>query len=107
MAEMPTVMWPGDTGLCYRYEIYPLGATLAARPGNYIFAKELTPHNWTPVFVGETDDMSLRFDTHPRRECIARNGATHIHAHINDGGDEARRDEKCAIWRRFNPPCNE
>ena len=106
MAETPTVMWPGDTGLSYRYEIYPIGTRFAARPGNYIFAKKAAPHHWTPIYVGETANLSLRFHTH-QRECIAGNGATHIHAHVSDSSTQARRDEAAAIRRLWKPPCNE
>jgi hypothetical protein len=107
MAETPTVMWPGDTGISYRYEIYPIETTLAARAGNYIFAKKATPHHWTPVYVGETADLSLRLYAHHQDDCITRNGATHIHAHVSDSGNQARRDEECAIRRLWKPPCNE
>jgi hypothetical protein len=107
MAETPTVMWPGDTGLFYKYEIYPIETTFVATPGNYIFAKEATPHHWTPVYVGETHDLSLRFDARHRGECITKYGATHIHAHVNDSGNKARQDEECAIRRQWKPPCNE
>lgn len=90
MAE--AIDWQGQSGKIYRYWIYPIGQAFAAKPGNYIFAKETSPGNWRPVYVGQTSDLSDRLDDdHENMPCIRKNGATHVHAHVNDSGEKGRR----------------
>mgnify|MGYP001565336527 CR=1 FL=1 len=100
-----TIDWPGQSGRTYRYWIYELPPNLKAAPGNYIFAKESSPSRWTPVYAGETEDLSERFNDHHKMPCIKRNGATHIHAHLNDSED-ARLDEEADLIAKWSPPCN-
>ncbi len=62
MADGPTIDWPGKSGNAYHYWIYPLPAAFEADPGNYVFARETKPARWTPIYVGETGDLSERFE---------------------------------------------
>ena len=80
--ETPTVVWGGRSGQKYTYYVYEIGTNLKAAGGNYIFAK-VVGGVWVPVYIGQTSDLSTRFDNHHKMPCIRRNGATHIHAHLN------------------------
>ena len=100
-----TINWPGQSGKLYSYHVYPIGTKFDAVPGNYIFAK-MVSGRWSPVYVGETSDLSERFDNHHKMPCIKRIGATHIHAHRNSGGTNARRAEESDLVRNFKPACN-
>lgn len=101
-----TILWEGKSGKKYKYWIYPIGQEFNAVPGNYIFAKQPKPNEWTPIYIGETSDLSERFDNHHAMACIKRNGATHIHVHRNDGGEKARRAEEADLISKWDPPCN-
>ena len=103
----PMIDWPGASGHKYRYRIYPIGQTFKAIPGNYIFAKETESHRWRPVYIGETSDLSERFNNHHKMTCIQRNGATHIMVHSNDAGVAARRREEADLLANHSPTCNE
>jgi hypothetical protein len=106
--ETPTIYWKGKSGESYKYWILPLdvGRNLKPEPGNYIFARESEPRTWDPIYVGETSDLSKRLDAHSKDDCISRNGATHIHAHVNIFGDQARHDEESDIRHFYSPNCN-
>lgn len=106
MAEAPTINWPGKSGKTYKYEIYPINTTFKAEAGNYIFAKETQSNQWTPIYIGETEDLSTRFDNHHKMDCIERQKATHIHAHLNSDKD-ARLTEEADLIAKWNPPCND
>lgn len=101
-----TIDWSGASGKKYRHWIYPLGASLNAKAGNYIFAKEVKPNEWAPVYVGQTGDLSERFDHHHKLDCAKRKGATHIHAH-NNANKSDRLNEETDLIRKWNPSCND
>ena len=100
-----TVNWSGQSRKQYTYYVYRIGTTLKKAPGNYIFAKQ-TPTGWSPIYIGETSDLSERFDNHHKMPCITKAGATHIHAHVNNSGVTARRAEESDLIKQWNPPCN-
>lgn len=106
MANQGTINWPGKSGAKYEYEIYPLNTHFVAKPGNYVFSKKNAAGKWTPIYIGETGDLSSRFTNHHRQSCIDSNGATHIHVHVNGGNEKARRDEETDLRNSFDPPCN-
>ena len=107
MAEAATIKWPGKSGTEYTYWIYPIETTFSEVPGNYIFAKETSPRNWSPVYIGQTKNLSDRLSDHEKEKCAKRNGATHIHAHKTDGGEAVRKAEEKDLITRWKPPCNE
>ncbi len=105
MAER-TMMWPGKSGTEYKYWIHGMETSFKDEAGNYIFAKETSPGNWTPVYVGETESLKDRLSNHDKLPCVKRHGGTHIHAHTKPGGQSVRRDEEADLIERWDPPCN-
>lgn len=106
MADEGTIQWDGRSGRTYKYWIYKIGTTFEKAPGNYIFAKETKPNTFRPIYIGETEDLSERFDDHHKMPCIKQEGATHIHVHKNTGGETARQAEEADLVGRWNPICN-
>lgn len=100
-----TIIWTGASGKEYQYWIYPLNTKLDQKPGNYCVARESQPGRFIPLYFGETADLSERFDNHHKAPCFARNGATHVHAHLNASQD-ARLTEEADLIKRWNPTCN-
>ena len=105
MAKVPAIDWKGKSGKTYRYWIYPLPPNFKAEPGNYIFAKEPTPGRWTPIYIGQTENLNERFEDHHAMPCIKRNGATHINGHLNSD-KQARLNEESDLLAQWNTPCN-
>ena len=101
-----TIEWPGKSGKNYKYWIYEIGESLKDAPGNYIFAKESSPGNWTPVYIGETGSLADRLPDHEKLPCVSRNGGTHVHAHLSSADDDVRRREEADLIARWDPPCN-
>lgn len=104
--ETKSINWTGISGHEYRYFIYPIGTSFEAVPGSYVFAREVSPDRYRPIYIGETENLSERFDSHHKMPCIAREGATHIHVHQNHGGQAARRAEERDLVAHWNPRCN-
>jgi hypothetical protein len=105
MGEAPTIDWEGKSGKKYRYWIYPIGTTFKDEGGNYAFAKETKPGYWSPQYFGQTKSLKDRLGDHEKEACAKRNGATHIHAHLNANEADRLAEERDLI-QKWNPPCN-
>lgn len=101
----PTCAWTGASGATYNYWVYPVGQPLKGEAGNYIFARLDERRRWVPVYIGQTNDLSERFDYHHAMDCIRRNGATHIHAHLNHDA-RARLSEETDLRASHWTSCN-
>ncbi|MFC2035105.1 hypothetical protein ACFLUJ_03165 [Chloroflexota bacterium] len=106
MAESKTIQWVGKSGIKYTYYILELSTAHNAVPANYIFAKETKPNTWSPVYIGETGDISERFDSHHKIDCIRLNGATHIHTHKSSDDRTIRQKEESDLITGYSPTCN-
>ena len=107
MAEPLHIYWDGKSGKEYRHWIYKMGTEFPLGPANYVFAKEVEPHHWRPIYIGETGDLSERFDNHHKMPCIRRNEATHLHAHKSSEDKEVRCAEEADLIANYNPICND
>lgn len=106
MSDAPTHTWIGKSGKEYKYWIYKIGTSLKKEGGNYIFAKETSPGVWSPQYMGQTKNLDERLDGHEKEACAKRNGATHIHAHLNST-EQTRLDEEKDLVGKWKPICNE
>ncbi|MDA8001234.1 MAG: hypothetical protein MPL62_08085 [Alphaproteobacteria bacterium] len=59
-----------------------------------------------PVYIGQTGDLSERFDHHHKMNCIRQHGATHMHVHKSPYDDGIRRSEERDLLGIWNPGCN-
>lgn len=101
-----SIVLTGQSGREYRYWIYELPPTFGDAPGNYAFAKRTTSGKWAIIYIGETENLSDRFDNHHAMPCAKRQGATHIFAHKTEGGKSERVTEETDLVRKYSPPCN-
>jgi len=107
MADEPTNVWSGLSGQEYKYWINLRGASFKPVAGNYIFAKETKSGTWTPIYVGETDNLDRRLTpNHEKMPCVRRYGGTHVHTHTSLSTEATRRSEETDIRDKWNPPCN-
>ncbi|WP_025771260.1 hypothetical protein [Thioalkalivibrio sp. HK1] len=104
--------WLGASGQEYLYSVHSvndhrIGKTFDNVPGNYIFAKKTYPSGeFSPIYIGQSGNLSERFEDHHKNSCIRRRGATHIFVHRNDD-ENVRLAEEKDLLDNSNPPCNE
>ncbi len=110
---VPRLTWHGASGTAYEFEHFALGGvTWNAVGGVYIFCRLATDGRWYAVYIGETNDFSVRLannpPTHERWYDVTRAGATHICAMVVSGNNAAQRrlDIETDLRHRQNPPCN-
>ena len=91
---MPDICrWTGSSNRVYEYEIYPVDSNWNPVAANYIFARR-SPYaadRWIAIYIGQTSDIKDRFANHHRATCISRQGATHVHIHMNANVETAQR----------------
>ena len=104
--EAPAMKWPGMSGRKYVYWIYEIGTIFAPAEGNYIFMKEVCPHTWEPVFIGQTADLHDLPIVEYTMSCIRFNGATHVCVHESSEDEEVRRTEVSDLIKNYYPICN-
>ncbi len=107
MPDDNAIHWEGASGTKYKYWIYPIGTTFEAVRGNYIFAKATKPNTHAPIYIGQTGDLSERFDAHHKMVCIKQNGASHIHTHRSSKKEEERLAEETDHLQKLDTPCND
>ena len=107
MAERETILIKGKSDTGYKYLIYDLGDTHDAVPANYIFVKETSKDIVKPIYIGETEDISERFDYHHKMPCIKRNGATHLGTHKSSANKKVRCEEEADLVANYSPVCND
>ena len=100
----------GLSGNKYQYEAYDVNSTWNPVPGNYVFAALIKPtiltERWEPIYIGETGNFANRLPSHEKWVEARLKGATHILAHVNREGIEARQAEERDLVRAYNPPLN-
>ncbi len=112
MAEHPKCTWTGESGATYVYFIHSLPVTFDPdQDGNYIYSRKNDQGKWVPVYIGEGDLAERINDEHHQSACVSRRGATHVHVHLNHGGEDRTAEEADLLARYTNSykptGCNE
>lgn len=94
----------GTLGRTYSFHSYPWSTPLAKVGGVYVVlnAGSVT----MPIlYVGQTGDLSERFDNHHKARCFTNHGRTHLAALVEPSAS-TRRLIEAELIRQHNPPCN-
>ena len=77
-----SIIWLGRSGQRYWYAIYPRYWRFGpGQPGNYIYAVETAAFQLSPLYIGQTSDLSGSFLEHDSDSILSR--ATHVCVHLN------------------------
>lgn len=106
-AAASSYSWLGHSGKLYPYQIYSLAAAFRPLPGLYIYAKQLSDGDWSPIYIAQTRDLHQRLEGHVKLEDAVANGATHLHAHYCNAGQGVRCTEEHDLILRWRPICND
>jgi len=110
MAKLGSVTFVGDSGKKYDFIVYSLDTGFDAVGAVYFFTERTEKSDGgfvhsSYVYVGQTGDLSERFDNHHAMPCIEKNGANCICIH-----KESSKDKRCEIEQdlidNYNTLCN-
>ena len=78
MSKVDTITAKGASGTSYSFDVYPWSTNFNAVGAVYLVLKKGSDGKYTILYVGQTGDLSERFDDHHKGTCFNRNGRTHI-----------------------------
>jgi len=99
-----TITLVGRSGAKYQLYVYPWGAALKAVGGVYSVLRQ-DADGYAVIYVGQTGDLSERFDNHHKTDCFSRHRKTHIAAMVEESERQRLAIEQDLI-ASYNPPCN-
>lgn len=99
-----TITLVGRSGAKYSFHLYPWGTDFKAVGGVYAVLRH-DADGYAVTYVGETGDLSERFDNHHKATCFDRYRKTHIAARV-EGSEPQRLAIEQDLIAGYNPPCN-
>lgn len=105
MAKETTVTLKGVSGRSYDFDVYPWGTSFKPVGAVYTVLKK-NGTNFSILYIGQTGDLSERFNNHHKRPRFDRNGKTHIGIHL-ESAESRRFDIETDLVRNYSPVCND
>ena len=110
VAKISDASFKGKSGEKYRFNVYPMGQAFKAVGAVYAVTRRSKNssglYSHEIIYVGETGDLSTRFDDHHKADCFAQHNANCICTH-GDEDEESRLAKEDDLIRQQNPPCND
>ncbi|MBW2118927.1 MAG: GIY-YIG nuclease family protein [Deltaproteobacteria bacterium] len=110
MAKLGTVTFTGVSGTDYEFNAYPWGTSFKKDFGAVYFVTRRTQksdggYSHTRIYVGQTEDLWVRFDDHHKQGCFDTYGADCVCIY-----GEQNEDTRLAIEQdlidNYNQLCN-
>lgn len=109
MTKIGTITYKGKSKTDYRFNLYPMGTGFNNIGAIYIVTKREVNEGkgtHTLLYVGQTEDMSNRFDDHHKQDCFDSRGGNCIGVYQLSTQKERDAVEQDLI-AAYNPPCND
>lgn len=105
MAAADKVTVKGLSGTQYDFDVYPWGTEFKPTGGLYLVLKKQPDGRYAILYIGQTGNLSERFDNHHQSACFTRNGKTHI-AVRGEGSEQRRLAIETDLIRNYQTSCN-
>ncbi|GMR05988.1 MAG: hypothetical protein BMS9Abin25_0569 [Gammaproteobacteria bacterium] len=105
MPKETTITLKGASGRTYEFNVYPWGTSFKPLGAVYAVLKK-PPSNFTILYIGQTGDLSTRFDDHHKQACFDRNGKTHIGIHL-ESTESGRLAIEADLLANYSLVCND
>lgn len=110
MGKVNTLGLKGKSGESYVFDIHPMDQEFNAVAAVYVimcrYKDSKGAHIHKVIYIGETEDLSERFENYHKADCLTRHKATFICTHPGDDADSRLAKEDDLI-KRHNPICND
>ena len=106
MVKQATITLIGISGRRYDFEVFPWNTRFNSVGAVYCVLRRRPEGNFDILYIGQTGDLSERFDDHHKQSCFDRNGKTHLGVHAEP--NEARRLAiEADLLGKYKTPCND
>ena len=109
MSKIGALNLQGHSGQKYEFNVYNWGTEFKDIGAVYYISNrdKDSDDSWshTKIYIGQTGDMSERFDNHHKAECFDIHNANAISIHQENDEDSRLGIEKDLI-DALDPPCN-
>jgi hypothetical protein len=110
MAKYGTVTYTGKSGKKYEFTAYSWDTEFKENYGAVYFITKRSPNNdggnsHTRIYVGQTGDLSERFDDHHKANCFSSKGAN-CKCIYGESNKESRLAIERDLIEAYDPPCN-
>jgi hypothetical protein len=111
MTKLGTITFTGASGTQYEFNVYTWGTDFKKDYGAVYFVTKRAKnsesgYSHTRIYLGETGDLSTRFDNHHKQKCFDQHGANCICMYGEQEENTRLKIEEDLI-KNYNPPCNE
>ena len=110
MTKLGTLTLKGASDQTYDFTVYSYDTEFNAVGAVYeITRRQEKPeggYNHTAIYIGETSDLSTRFDGHHKEDCFVQHNANCKCIHLDDAED-SRRAKEADLIDNFSPTCND
>ena len=106
MAAQRKVTVVGASGTSSQFEVHRWGTKFRKIGAVYLVLRNGKPGPYDLLYVGQTGDLSERFDNHHKRACFDRNGKTHIGIRMVSV-ERQRLDIESDLLRKHRTTCND
>jgi hypothetical protein len=95
----------GASNRIHQFEIYPWNTNFNRVGAVYAVLHQTAPTQYKVLYIGQTSDLSERFDNHHKQSCFDKNGKTHLGV-LPEPGESNRFNIETDLVRHYNPVCN-
>lgn len=109
MSKLRTIVFTGASGARYQFDIYSWDTEFNAVGAVYFITRRTVSRGKSShqrIYVGETGDLSTRFDNHHKVDCFEEYQANCKCIH-RDGNKRSRLAKEEDLIENYNPPCND
>lgn len=106
---MPELTLTGKSGTKYTFEVHSLDTSFRPVAAVYAITKRTPKPDGSGthdvIYIGQTGELSDRFDSHHKASCFKSHQATSACIH-QDTNEKSRLDKESDLIGAYNPPCN-
>jgi len=106
MVQTRNIELIGTSKCTYSFQIFSWGTNFNPTGAVYAVLKQTPNGRYSVLYIGQTGDLSERFDNHHKQTCFDRNGKTHIIVYP-EPTESSRLNIETDLVHNYNPICND
>ncbi len=110
MVKLGTLTLKGTSGQTYAFEVFAYDSDFNALGAVYAITRRTQKNDGnykhTLIYIGETGDLSTRYNGHHKEDCFFQHNANCTCIHLDDD-ENSRLATKADLIAKYNARCND